>query len=179
MTKERIARWTIYVLLSIGIAYIGVDLACLEISDNCTYYEVQALINNRTELIGFAWLWAVMLIISDFGMGIKERSANVVIQKTLCLSIALVAFFHIVVLIVCILSSKNSALLFENKWTYGNELLMKNISPVAAVCISALLIFLRTVFTILLMYLLNQRMKFAYGVVIPFIMFLLDWLFYN
>ena len=52
MTKERIARWTIYVLLSIGIAYIGVDLACLEISDNCTYYEVQALINNRTELIG-------------------------------------------------------------------------------------------------------------------------------
>lgn len=178
MTKERIARWTIYVLLSIGIAYIGVDLACLEISDNCTYYEVQALINNRTELIGFAWLWAVMLIISDFGMGIKERSANVVIQKTLCLSIALVVFFHIVVLIVCILSSKNSALLFENKCTYENELLMKNISPVAAVCISALLIFLRTVFTILLMYLLNQRMKFAYGVVIPFIMFLFDWLFY-
>lgn len=68
-------------MLSIGIAYIGVDLACLEISDNCTYYEVQALINNRTELIGFAWLWVVMLIISDFGMGIKERSANVVIQK--------------------------------------------------------------------------------------------------
>ncbi len=178
MTKERIARWTIYVLLSIGIAYIGIDLACLEIGYSSTYYEVQVLINNRTELIGFAWLWAVMLIISDLGLGVKECSPNAVIQKSLYLSTALVLVFHVVVLIACLLSANNSALLFENKWTYGNELLVQDISPVAAVCISALLIFLRTVFTTLLMYMLNRRMKFSYGVVVPFIMFLFDWLFY-
>ena len=178
MTKEKIARWTIYVLLSIGIAYIGIDLACLEIGYSSTYYEVQILINNRTELIGFAWLWAVMLIISDFGLGVKKYTPSVVIQKTLYLSTVLVVLFHVVVLLACLLSVNNRALLFENKWTYENELLMQDISPAVAVFISALLVFLRTFFTTLLMYMLNQRMKFAYGVVVPFIMFLFDWLFY-
>lgn len=174
----KLIRWCIYIVLSIGIACIGIDLACLEIGYNTTYYEIQVLINNRPELIGYAWLWIVLLVEGNFGYDKAEKTPIKALSKALLKSAILVIAFHLIVFIVSAIQTNSIPNILINEWSYENELSIAKITPIAAVIISAILLICRITWTLLVIYICNAGKKHALAIVLPFVFFLFDWQFY-
>lgn len=143
-------------------------------------FEIISEQANDPQMILFPLMY-VLLLFTAYGKttGVNNRTPGVLLKDALHTTAVYMLFFVAANLLYCLVF-QDINYIFNNSWSYAGDLSYAQLSPLAAAAVSVMFMFMRSCFTVYLIYFINTLTQKSYwGFWSAFVITYIDYMLYE